>query len=718
MRYIVATVMVAIICITSLSFFGGIQEIPSIPASTKAVAPTAAEQGIKLSHKEYFYEDTIQVSITPSNPKDSIYYTLDGSEPSIVSERYYKPIEIKAEDAMNAKVLRAIAVRGNKESAAITHTYFVGKSVHSRFSTLVVSISTDPYNLYDYETGIFAEGKLRDDYVLAHPDEEIFHYHPANYNMRGRLYERSIYVEMFEPDGKQVISQNAGIRTNGGWARSLEQKSIRLIARNEYESGKGKFDYDFFTEDEKFDSYSSPIKGYDSLVLRNASNYEGTPMLNNEVASRFARDAGFHETLFFRPVVVFLNGKFYGFSFLEQLINEKTLQESYNAPEPTFDIVGVGETRLDEGSPEAVADLEALNDYAHKDLTNEQTFEELSKLLDIDNFLHYYALELYFGNSDWPHNNLKRWRYTGDTNAPNLNPYLDGRWRYIMYDLDRTFGFMPDEQPTLERLLGDSEENSPLLTALLKRPDAANQFLAILSELANGVMTPEHVEEVLDDIYEKSRHEVQAAQTAGKFSSLLTKDNNILMFAHKRWESFLPQVKSKLGYSETFEVIIKGISKCTYPLGSKVAIAPKLSRYEVFDSWLVNGVSTSQEQLDITYKDVQNGQVLLEQQTHVELPPLQLIEVSESRNKVILRNNTNTEISTKGFYLTDDASDMTRWAFTPMRIQSGETVTIVGSMISSNTVLFTPQLNFNIQLKEVIILSDGFGQVLDYKIVE
>ncbi|MCX7727123.1 MAG: response regulator, partial [Chitinispirillaceae bacterium] len=35
-------------------------------------------------------------------------------------------------------------------------------------------------------------------------------------------------------------------------------------------------------------------------------------------------------------------------------------------------------------------------------------------LIDIDNFLHYYALELYLGNSDWPHNNLKRWRYRGD----------------------------------------------------------------------------------------------------------------------------------------------------------------------------------------------------------------------------------------------------------------------------------------------------------------
>jgi hypothetical protein len=165
-------------------------------------------------------------------------------------------------------------------------------------------------------------------------------------------------------------------------------------------------------------------------------------------------------------------------------------------------------------------------------------------------------------------------------------------------------------------------------------------------------------------------------------------------------------------------VIIKGISKRTYPLGNTVSITPKLSRYEVFDGWLVNGVLSSQEKLTITKLDIKNGQVLLEQLSHVKLPVLQLIEISESRNRVTLRNNTNKVINTKGFYLTDDAFDLTQWPFVPMRVQPGETVTIVGKMISNNSVLFTPQLNFNIQRGETIILSDESSQVIDYKIAE
>jgi hypothetical protein len=722
MRHIIGLVMVVIIGITSIKFFNGVQEISSVSSLGKATSiqtgANKASQVIELSHNEHFYEDAIEVSVNILNPKDSIYYTLDGSQPAITSEKYSKPIEIKGDGAISTKVLRAIVVSDNREAASITHTYFVGKGVHERFSTMVVSLSTDPRNLFDYETGIFVEGKLRHDYILANPSKQIYHFNPANYNLRGRLYERPVYVEMFEANGKRVISQKSGIRTHGGWARSLPQKSIRLIARNEYEPGKGKFDYDFFTDDRKFDFYGSSIQGYDSLVLKNPMNYEGKTMLNSEVASNLARESGFHETLFFRPVTVFLNGEYYGFSFLEQVINEKSLQEAYDAPEPAFDIAGDGETNMDEVAPEVVPDLEALNAFAYKDLTNDQVYGELNKIIDIDNFLHYYALELYFENSDWPHNNMKRWRYRGDVSAANVNPYLDGRWRYIMYDLDRTFGFMPDKQPTLKRLLEKGEKSSPLFNALLKRQDVKQQFLAILSELASGVMAPENVEKAVDSLYERSRQEVQAARDAGKSSSLLMKDERMLDFTHKRWRELLPQVKKALGYTETFDVTIKGISKSTYPLGSTVSINPELSRYEVFDGWLVNGSPNSQEKLSITQSDAKDGQVLLEQLSHVELPLLQLIEVSKGRNRVTLRNNTNRVISTRGFYLTDDSSDLTRWAFTPMKIQPGETSVVVGKKILSNTELFTPKLNFNIEAGETIILSDKSGQVLDYRTVE
>ncbi len=48
-----------------------------------------------------------------------------------------------------------------------TRTYFYADSMETlkdRFSTYIVCLTSDPYNLYDYEYGIMVEGKIRDEY--------------------------------------------------------------------------------------------------------------------------------------------------------------------------------------------------------------------------------------------------------------------------------------------------------------------------------------------------------------------------------------------------------------------------------------------------------------------------------------------------------------------------------------------------------------------------
>ena len=46
-------------------------------------------------------------------------------------------------------------------------------------------------------------------------------------------------------------------------------------------------------------------------------------------------------------------------------------------------------------------------------------------------------MNLYFCNTDWAHNNLKLWCYTG---TPEAGTYKDGRWRFAMRDCDFTMG--------------------------------------------------------------------------------------------------------------------------------------------------------------------------------------------------------------------------------------------------------------------------------------
>ena len=202
--------------------------------------------GISFVQQDYFYEDTVFIEIESDKPCQ-IYYTRDGSDPDKSKELYSDKIELTAGTETKLYCIKAKGYyEDGTETDTITHSYFVGKEVHSRFDTLVFSIISDPYNLYDYEYGILIEGKLRDDYIKENPHAIIQPPDPANYNMRGRESERKIYLEVLEPDGTAVISQKAGVRVYGGWSRANLQKSLKLYARKEYDPVNNKFRYEFF----------------------------------------------------------------------------------------------------------------------------------------------------------------------------------------------------------------------------------------------------------------------------------------------------------------------------------------------------------------------------------------------------------------------------------------------------------------------------------------
>ena len=190
--------------------------------------------------------------------------------------------------------MRAIAYYENgTQSDVYTRTYFLGKNVKHRFSTLVVAITGDPEELFDYEKGILVTGKLRDDYVLEHPDEWISNRDPANYNVRGDAGERVVQVEMWEPDGTQILDEELGIRVNGGISRGLDVKSLRLIAREQY--GGKRIRTELFPENQGEETGTAGQEPTfpKRVVFRNHGNDQEYGYLRNELGAQLAADAGF-----------------------------------------------------------------------------------------------------------------------------------------------------------------------------------------------------------------------------------------------------------------------------------------------------------------------------------------------------------------------------------------------------------------------------------------
>ena len=182
--------------------------------------PAEVSDEVGFSLPSGFYSENIEVELTAEGDQQ-IYFTTDGSDPKPESAKLYtQPIEINATMEVRASTIKAAAASEDGTLGGIyTVSYVVGQYIDSRFDddTLIFVLSTDPYNLYDYEYGIAVPGKIYDEYVAEHPGEEIPYNAPGNYYMTGREWERPIYVEVFESDGTKVIDQAAGVRLSGGY---------------------------------------------------------------------------------------------------------------------------------------------------------------------------------------------------------------------------------------------------------------------------------------------------------------------------------------------------------------------------------------------------------------------------------------------------------------------------------------------------------------------
>lgn len=156
-------------------------------AANKAPEGSNAVRTPSFSAESGFYDNSFSLSIEVPQGT-TVYYTTDGSDPTASSLKYSSPITVKDmtsepnkysartditaytdilapdEGVLKAAVVRAIAVDSQgRASDIITKTYFVGSANVERYKKMkVISLVTDPDNLFDYDKGIYVLGKVYD----------------------------------------------------------------------------------------------------------------------------------------------------------------------------------------------------------------------------------------------------------------------------------------------------------------------------------------------------------------------------------------------------------------------------------------------------------------------------------------------------------------------------------------------------------------------------
>ncbi|MCL1832024.1 MAG: CotH kinase family protein [Oscillospiraceae bacterium] len=537
--------MKRVICAT-VTVLAAIVLFTALPLNS--TAPTPPEPFIPLpmvlfSHPAGFYDEAIELTLTSNYDDAVIFYTTDGTPPITdgtceTTELYAGPITVYDPQLWTNRhetkifSINAVAVTEDLTGEPYTRNFVTGELVHERFGEefLVFALNSDPHGLYDHFDGIFVEGIDREKWREqtgsngTPPD-------PANFNRRGRESERAVHVQVFDNKGNVLVSQNAGMRVKGGWSRAAPQKSLELYARNSY-SGTNVFNFAFFGEREVRELSDAPITKYRRIRLRNGGNDRDFATVRDELSATLFRQAGFPDTQSHTPCAIFLNGEYYGFSWLKSPRTPDHWQRRYGGKADRFELIegGEGEQRENPedwgGEPRAVEDwCDIVTTLVRKGLTDKTRWTEFCKRVDVDNAILYYALQIYINNNDWPGGNIEMWRYFPKEGETDLHPYLaDGRWRFIAYDIEFAWNLygrdMVSHNNIHSVLTGDGQMGgkSEILEALLERKDMRKRFADTLVQLMEGAFAPDNVIQVLEELTQLNQAEVDMSIYANLYA--------------------------------------------------------------------------------------------------------------------------------------------------------------------------------------------------------
>jgi len=330
-------------------------------------------------------------------------------------------------------------------------------------------------------------------------------FYKDNYKQRGRESEREVHLSAWDTNGKQILSQYCGVRIYGGSSRESSVKSMKLFARKSYASGLGAFHTDLFGTPLS-DHSGQVIDEYDKLVLRNGGNDFQFAFIRDELCQTLAMQAGFSDYESVVPAVGYLNGEYYGLFWLHETYCDDYFKDKYPCDNALgkFIVAEGTDTKkdVDEEDAESIHAVEfneMYEKYSKADLTNDEMYEQLCSMMDVENYLDYFAFNIYINNKDWPQNNFRCYRYAPAEGEAIKDDVYDGKWRFLLHDMDYSMGMY--EQPELQanynnlaHILTEGDERySALFSALMEREDCRNYFSDKIQVLADGVLDAENI---------------------------------------------------------------------------------------------------------------------------------------------------------------------------------------------------------------------------------
>lgn len=488
------------------------------------------------------YDNAVTVAIT-AGEGETIRYTTDCTTPNASSEVYSGELSISKNS-----VIRAAAFRDGYLSGDVATATYLFRSDGVNHALPVVTLVTAPDNLWNSKAGIYATGDQFDPDAASYADTlKSATYYQAKFATEEQvdtIWEKPAAFSLFDDNGKQVFTQNVGIRIAGSFGRGRAQKGFNVIARKEY--GKGSMEYPFFE--------NRPYTEYNAVVLRAGAQDQNRSKIRDELASGLLEGTDIN-ILYqaYRPTVLYLNGEYWGVYFMKEKRNRFFVAQHENTENNVDMAIGKGFKQRSYGDN---SDWVSLYEYATShDLSASDAYNYVAERMDVDSFRDYMIAEIYNGNTDTY--NFQYYRLKG------------GKWKFIFYDF--CWGFQSPGHETLAFRMGKTPSDvcsAKLFAAMLQNKGWRDSFCRRFGELLNTAFAPERVSALIEELYGYVEPEIkrerekfnkdtfmgvkQPNTNLGTYEGFQSEISKLKDFAQKRPEELKRQLQSNLGLSDSY----------------------------------------------------------------------------------------------------------------------------------------------------------------------
>ena len=423
-----------------------------------------------ISTQSGFYSSSINVSASHSLQNVIIRYTSDGTPPTSSSDIYSIPLQIDSTTVIRFRAFKD----GYTPSLTETRTYFINETT----DLPVFSLVTDPANFFSDTSGIYVIGTNG---IIGNCSTA-----PRNWNQD---WERPVSLEFFEFDKSLAFRVNTGVKIFGGCSRLYPEKSLGFYFRGEY--GDDKLHYRLFND--------IPVYEYNNFILRSSGQDWWRTMFRDGMVQTLIEQGMKLDYQDYRPSILFINGDYWGIHNIREKFNEHYVFYHHGVNKDNLDIIEIAKG-VSGNNGDLVAYNEMINFLSTQNMSYPQNYEYIKSIVDIDEYIDYQIAQIYAANGDWPGSNMKLWR----------ERVAGSKWRWMIYDLDFTFGGNAQGLATTNTLAQATATNGPdwpnppwstlMLRKLLDNPDFKNEFIQRFAAHVNTTFEPNHVLAVIDSL--------------------------------------------------------------------------------------------------------------------------------------------------------------------------------------------------------------------------